>query len=225
MCIALILLHEARGNEAGERYEHEQEITDNSHEKALVSADHVCGSEYDAQRGDADKSTVAVRCDLSEEDEIKALGLHNMDIVIVAMSTDLAASILCVSVAKELGVPFVLAKASTPRRATILRRVGADRIIDPEKDSGMRTARVLASPNILEFFDVDENLCLIEMPVQKEWVGRSLKELDLRRRRSLNVIAVRHASSPWIFVDPEHPFSEEETLLVALEKKELHAVQ
>ena len=63
------------------------------------------------------------------------------------------------------------------------------------------------------------------MPVQKEWVGRSLKELDLRRRRSLNVIAVRHASSPWIFVDPEHPFSEEETLLVALEKKELHAVQ
>ena len=173
----------------------------------------------------ADKSTVAVRCDLSEEDEIKALSLHNMDIVIVAMSTDLAASILCVSVAKELGVPFVLAKASTPRRATILRRVGADRIIDPEKDSGVRTARVLASPNILEFFDVDENLCLIEMPVQKEWVGRSLKDLDLRRRRGFNVIAVRHASSPWIFVDPEHPFSEEETLLVVLEKKELHAVQ
>ena len=173
----------------------------------------------------ADKSTVAVRCDLSEEDEIKALSLHNMDIVIVAMSTDLAASILCVSVAKELGVPFVLAKASTPRRATILRRVGADRIIDPEKDSGVRTARVLASPNILEFFDVDENLCLIEMPVQQDWLGKSLHELDLRRRRGFNVIAVRRAPEAWAFVDPEKPLMEEETLLVAMEKKVLRAVQ
>ena len=89
----------------------------------------------------------------------------------------------------------------------------------------MRTARVLASPNILEFFDVDENLCLIEMPVQKEWVGRSLKDLDLRRRRGFNVIAVRRAPEAWAFVDPEKPLMEEETLLVAMEKKVLRAVQ
>ncbi|MBR1407549.1 MAG: TrkA family potassium uptake protein [Clostridia bacterium] len=173
----------------------------------------------------AGKSTVAIRADLSEEDEIKALGLQSMDMVIVAMSTDLAASILCVSVAKELGVPFVMAKASTARRASILRRVGADRIIDPEKESGIRTAHVLASPNILEFFDVDENLCLIEMPVQPDWLGKSLHELDLRRRRGFNVIAVRRAPEAWAFVDPEKPLKEEETLLVAMEKKALRAVQ
>ncbi len=172
----------------------------------------------------AGKSTVAIHADLSEEDEIKALGLQSMDMVIVSMSTDLAASILCVSVAKELGVPFVLAKASTSRRASILRRVGADRIIDPEKESGMRTAHVLASPNILEFFDVDENLCLLEMPVQTDWVGKNLRELDLRRKRGLNVIAVRRAPQSWVFVNPEKALEDGETLLVALEKKALNAV-
>ena len=171
------------------------------------------------------KSTVAVRCDLAEEEDVKALALQNLDIVVVAMSSDLAASILCVAVAKEAGVPLVIAKASTARTASILRRVGADRTIDPEKESGMRSARVLASPNILEFFDVDENLCLLEMPLREGWAGRTLKELDLRRRLGLNVIAWHAPGRPWSFVDPALPLPEGDTLLVALEKKSLRGVQ
>lgn len=181
----------------------------------------VCDRDEDRVRDFANRSTVAITCDLSDEESIRSLDLENMDTVIVTTAADLASSILCVVVAKEQGVPLVIAKASTKRMAAILKRVGADRIVDPEAESGLRFARALANPAILDFFADDENLCILEMTPKETWIGKNLASLDLRQYLGANVIAVRKGKSKWAFPDPHEPLSADCTLLVAVEKKTL----
>ena len=135
--------------------------------------------------------TYAAVADLSNAEAISGLGIQNMDIAVVALASDLAASILSVVISKEMGIPYVIAKASGERMGVILRKTGADRIIYPEAEMGERTARVLMSNDFLEYFDIDDNLCIVEMKPKKEWVGKSLKQLNLRERYSINVAAVK----------------------------------
>ena len=169
----------------------------------------------------ASKSTIAVCANLESEEEIQDLDLQNMDMVVVCMGTSLAPSVMCVVEAKSQGVPFVMAKAFSKQMAGILKKVGADQVINPEAESGMRTARALASPTILDLFDVGENLCMIEMIPDKKWIGKTLVELDLRQKRGINVIAVKESESTWSFMDAHSPIPENSTLLVVLEKKHL----
>ena len=167
------------------------------------------------------KSTVAVCANLENEEEIQALDLKHMDMIVVCMGTSLAASIMCVVEAKNQGVPFVMAKAISKQMGTILKKVGADQIINPEAESGMRTARALASPTILDLFDVGENLCMIEMVPDRKWVGKTLLELNLRQKRGINVIAMKEPGKNWDYLEANHPILEKATLLVVLEKKNL----
>jgi trk system potassium uptake protein TrkA len=171
------------------------------------------------------KATVAVCADLEDESVVKELGLKNMDIVVIAMGSNLGASIMAVAVAKEQGVPFVMAKASSERMASILSKVGVDKIVDPEGESGMRTARVLTSTSYLDFFNVDDNLCMVEMNPKDKWVGKSIKTLNLRKLYNLNVVAMKKKSGAWSFVDPDAELTKDITLLIALEKKDLKRIQ
>ena len=165
------------------------------------------------------KSTVAVCANLENEEEIQALDLKHMDMVVVCMGTSLAPSVMCVLEAKNQGVPFVMAKALSTQMGTILKKVGADQVINPEAESGMRTARALASPTILDLFDVGDNLCMIEMVPDPKWIGKNLVELNLRKNRGINVVAVKEAGSGWTYLDAHEPIQEKATLLVVLEKK------
>ena len=180
----------------------------------------VCDRSPERVEEFSEKATVAVCCDLGNEEEVKALGLSNVDVVIVAMSSDFAASVLCVVLAKEAGVAKIVAKASSARAASILRRLGADRVIDPEAEGGVRSARILASNSIADFFDMDE-LCMVKLVPKAAWIGKTLRELDLRRREAVNVIALREAEGAWAFVDPDAPLGERTRMLVAMEKKTL----
>ena len=170
----------------------------------------------------ASKSTVAVCANLEVEEEIQALDLQHMDMVVVCMGTSLAPSVMCVVEAKNQGVPFVMAKALSSQMGTILKKVGADQVINPEAESGMRTARALASPTILDLFDVGDNLCMIEMVPDKKWVGKTLMELNLRQKRGINVIAMKESGKTWSYLDAHSPIRENATLLVVLEKKLLN---
>ena len=165
------------------------------------------------------KSTVAVCANLENEEEIQALDLKHMDMVVVCMGTSLAPSVMCVLEAKNQGVPFVMAKALSTQMGTILKKVGADQVINPEAESGMRTARALASPTILDLFDVGENLCMIEMVPDEKWIGKTLLELDLRQKRGINVIAMKEPGTTWSYLDAHSPIKDNATLLVVLEKK------
>ena len=170
----------------------------------------------------APKVTAAVCADLGNEDEVVALGLQNMDIVIVCMGGNIAASVLSVSIAKEKGVPVVVAKASSPRMMAVLKRIGADKIIDPEREGGVRSARILASRHIRDYFEIDENLCMVELQPKSQWLGHNLMELNLRQKFNMNVAAIKKVGGNWGYVDPARALKDNDLLLVILEKDALN---
>jgi len=167
------------------------------------------------------KVTSAVCADLENEDDVSALGLQNMDIVITAMGGNIAASIMAVSIAKEKGVPLIISKASSTRMATILERVGADKIINPEQEGGVRSARILASQSIHDYFELDDNLCMVELQPRNAWLGKSLIELDLRKKHNMNVSAIKEKGGNWRYINPSHKLTENNLLMVILEKKDI----
>jgi trk system potassium uptake protein TrkA len=169
----------------------------------------------------ADRVTCAITADVSDPEAMKNLGLSNMDAVVVAMAQELEASIMSVMLAKEQGVPVVIAKARNTRMGDILQRVGADRIVYPEFESGIRTAKKLISSDFLEFFDLSENISLVEMLPKPSWVGHTLKELNLRRKYNVNVIAIKSNQEIVETVNPDEPLKAENPILVTVDKKNL----
>ena len=187
----------------------------------VLVADH----DPDVVKDFSQNATVAVCADLTDEKELRELGLKNMDVVAVTMGSSLAASIMAVMVAKEEGVPFVLAKSTSQRMTAILKKIGADRVIDPEDESGLRSARILISPTVLDYFDVGGNLCMIEMKPRDKWIGKSIRQLDLRRQHDLNVVAVKEHGGDWAFVDPNREITENTRLLTVMERDKLKHYQ
>ena len=171
----------------------------------------------------ADSSTAAICADLTNEEEVAALGLKNMDIVAVAMGGNLAASIMSVAVAKEQGVPLIVAKSSSNRMTSILKKIGADKVIIPEEYGGQQSARILASENFLDYFQVDNSLCMVEMKPLEKWIGKDLKELNIRKNYNVNVVAVKDSGN-WIVIDPDRKMRKSDELLIVCEKNELHRI-
>ena len=165
--------------------------------------------------------TTAIKADLEVEEEILALDLKNMDIVVVAMAGNLSASILSVTIAKEKGVPLVVAKSSGDRMSSILRKIGADKIIIPEESSGFQSARILLSDTLLDYFKVDDNLSMIEMRPEEKWVGKSLIDLNLRKKFNMNVVAIKKGSDNWQIIDPSKPLPADSRLLIVIDTESL----
>lgn len=172
----------------------------------------LCKSGADVLVADDDEETVrkvanivscAVHADLTDPEIIRGLGLNGVDTVVVSMGSSLEASIMCVMVAKELGVPYVIAKAASLRMGEILRRVGADEIIYPEKESAEMTARRLLSSDFLEFFDLGDEVCVCSLKPKKDWIGKSLRELRLRDRYGLNIVAIREGDRTTATLNPD----------------------
>ncbi len=170
----------------------------------------------------SDKSTSAICANLNNEDEVLALGLKDMDVVVTAMGGSMSASIMSVAVAKEQGVPLVISKTSSERMTSILKKVGADRVLDPDGEGGSRYARILMSKVFKDFFEIDSNMYMVEMEPQKDWIGKNLVELDLRKKYNLNVVAIKESGSRWHFVDPMKPFEKDCVLLLVMEKKSIN---
>jgi len=167
----------------------------------------------------ANNCTTAVCADLANEEHVKALDLKNMDIVVVAMGRNLEASIISVSVAKEQNVPIIVAKSSSERMSSILKKVGANKVIVPEEYAGMRSARILISESVLDYFQVDASLCMIEITPPEKWTGLSLIELDLRKKYRLKVVAKKESDGAWTIIDPSQPMTSDCRLLIMLEKE------
>ena len=173
----------------------------------------------------SDKCTAAVCADLADEEEVTALGLKNMDIVVTTVCDNIAASIMAVTVAKEQGVPLVVAKYASGRMASILNKVGADRVVNPEGESGARLARILLSSSFKNFYEIDDNMYMIELIPKKEWIGKTLNELNLREKMNLNVVAEKEDDGLWHFPSPTEPVTPQTFLLIVIEKKNLRMLQ
>ncbi|MBR1847925.1 MAG: TrkA family potassium uptake protein [Lachnospiraceae bacterium] len=180
----------------------------------------VVDNDEDVIEAYSGKATSAIIADLTDPAAIKALGIANIECAVVAMGMSLEASIMCTMVAKEAGVKYVVAKAGNDRMGSVLAKVGADEIIYPEEESGVRTARSLMTSNFLEYFEVSDDICLVEMLPKDKWVGKSLKELDLRRKFGINVVGIKDGVVNE-YVDPDVPLKKHEALLMLIHKKNL----
>lgn len=156
----------------------------------------------------------ALCLDFSDEDALKAAGVADADVGVVTVGTKLDQAIQGIINLKELGVPYVLAKAYNTKSANLLMKVGADRTITPESDMAIRCAKKLISSDILEMFNVDNDHTMFEVKVQSNWIDHSLKELDLRNKHSINVIGVNRDGKLNINIDPNEKFKENDVVLL-----------
>ena len=152
--------------------------------------------------------------DVTDPAVIKQLGIGNMDVVIIAMAQNLEASVMATMLCKEAGVPTVIAKCANDMGRRILYRVGADKVVFPETESGVRLAKNLLSAGFVDVIELSRDVCMVEMDVKPDWVGKSLIELALRRRYGINVVAIRRGEDISVGIDPEKPFTADMKLLV-----------
>ncbi len=145
-------------------------------------------------------ATHAVKADVRDLNALNALGLNNFDVVIVGMSSDTEASLISVMVAKEKGCKFVLAKASNKIQKDILEKVGADRVVFPEKEMGEKIAKSLMDSSIIDYINLSDKFSIAEVAPLKKWCGLTLIESNIRQKFDLNIVAIKRASK--IVVNP-----------------------
>ena len=166
--------------------------------------------------------TYAVIGDSTEEEILKELGIRNFDIVIVAIGDDLQSSILTVLLLKEMGVKKVIAKALNKNHAQLLYKIGADKVVFPERDMGERLAhQLMASPNVLNFIELADDYSIEEIKLPTSMNGKSLKELDLRAKYNVIVIAIKELKEINIAPDPDEKLEQNDILIVVGENKDL----
>ncbi len=152
--------------------------------------------------------------DVSDSDVIKQLGISNIDVVIIAIAESLEASVMATMLCKEAGVGTVIAKCSDEMQKKILTKVGADKVVFPEKESGTRLAKNMLSSGFIDIIELSKGVSMVELEVKEEWIGKNLLELNLRRKYSLNVVAIRQNDEICIDINPEKPLEKDMKLLV-----------
>lgn len=143
----------------------------------------------------ADNVTHAVQMDATDESALKTLGLRNFDVAVVTIGSNIQASVMITLLVKELGVKYIIAKGQSDLHAKVLYKIGADRVVLPEKDMGVRVAHNLVSASILDFIELSPDYSIMELRVLNEWDGKSLKELKLRSRYGINIMAIKKGES------------------------------
>lgn len=165
----------------------------------------------------ADYVTYAVKADVTDADVVKKLGLEKMDVVIVALTDSLEASVMVTILSKEMGVPHVIVKAQSEMHAKVLEKVGADKIIFPEKEMGMRIARNMAANSMADIVELGDDYSIVEAEVPASWVGKNLIELNPRKKFGFNVIAKKVGEDNERIeanLEPETPFKQGEHIIV-----------
>ena len=163
--------------------------------------------------------------DVTDPEVLEQLGIGNIDVVIIATATNLEASVMATMLCKEAGVKMVIAKCAEEMHQKILSKVGADRVVFPESESGTRLARNILSSGFMDLIDLSDDVSMVELDVKKEWQGKSLLELNLRKRYSINVVALSRGEKVEINIDPERPLEKDMKLIVIAHTSELNKLK
>lgn len=142
--------------------------------------------------------THAVEADATDEDALKTLGVRNFDVAVVSIGDNVSANILCTLILKELNLPYVIVKAPDTLHGKVLTKVGADRVVYPERDMGARIAQNLISSNVLDYIEFAPEYGVIEILASDKMAGRTLKELELRANFDVNVMAIKRGEELYI---------------------------
>lgn len=152
--------------------------------------------------------------DVTDPEVIERLDIGSIDTVIISMASNLEASVMAVTLCKEAGVKTVIAKSANEMHQKILLRVGADQVVFPENESGIRLAKNLLSSGFIDMISLSKDVSMVELDVKGEWVGKNLIELNLRKKYGFNVVAIKNRDRVGVNIDPEKPLSADDNLIV-----------
>lgn len=164
-------------------------------------------------------ATHAVQADASDKTVLERIGLRNFDVVIISFSNDFEASVITAMIAKEMNVPYVIAKANGLRQKQILETIGVNRVILPEKEMGEKVAYELITNDLLGYIHRSDDFDIIEMKPQPNWVGKSLSKLRLRQTEAINIIAIIRGNEVMAVIDPQVELEESDGLIVLKSRK------
>ena len=173
----------------------------------------------------ANDVTHAVVGDAQDKEILRSLGVRDLDCAIIAIGDDLAASVLTTMNLKELGVPYIICKAHDETHRRVLEKLGVDRVISPEQENAQRLARSLNSHNVLDYIELSEEYGILEVPAPKSWIGKSLKELNVRAKLGVNIIAVESGKKTNVSPSADYRIQAGDILVVLGENFALEAVQ
>ena len=170
----------------------------------------------------SDSVTHAVQMDATDESALRTLGLRNFDVAVVTIGSNIQASVMVTLLVKELGVKYIIAKGQSDLHAKVLYKIGADRVVLPEKDMGVRVAHNLVSASILDYIELSPDYSIMEMKALAEWNGKTLTELKLRSKYGINVMAIKKNDDINISPSAEEVISTED-IIVAIGSAEVLA--
>jgi len=173
----------------------------------------------------AEEVTHAVVGDAQDKEVLRALGVRDFDCAIVAIGTDLAASVLTVMNLQELEVPYIICKAHDETHSRVLKKLGVDKVVIPEQENAARLARSLNSHNVLDYIELSEDYGILELPAPKSWVGKTLKELNVRAKLGVNIIAVESGEKTNVSPSADYQIQEKDIMVVLGDNYSLEAVQ
>ncbi|MBE5753431.1 MAG: TrkA family potassium uptake protein [Clostridiales bacterium] len=159
--------------------------------------------------------------DVTDAEVISRLGIGNIDTVIVCMASNLEASVMAVTLCKEAGVKTVIAKCANEMSQKILLRVGANQVVFPENESGIRLAKNLLSSGFIDMISLSKDVSIVEIDVKNEWIGKNLIELNLRKKYGFNIIAIKKGEHVNVNINPEQVLDANTTLIVIANTEKL----
>ncbi|NEZ47729.1 TrkA family potassium uptake protein [Clostridium niameyense] len=176
-------------------------------------------SNEDIVQSISDSVTHSVQLDATDENSLKALGIRNFDVAVITIGSNIQASTMVTLIVKELGVKYIIAKANSELHAKVLYKIGADRVVLPERDMGVRVAHNLVSSNILDYIELSRNYSIAEIAIPKKWYNKTLNELSIRANYGINVVALKRGEE--INVSPvAEDIVEEGDIIVAIGSEE-----
>ncbi len=173
----------------------------------------------------ADEVTHAVQADATDEEVLKSLGIRNFDVAVVGISTDVQASIMATLVLKELGVPYIVAKALNVLHGKVLTKIGADRVVYPERDMGIRVANNLVSANMLDYIELAPGYSIVEFVASREFVGKTLRQLGFRAKYGINIMAIKRGDEIQVSPGAEDKVQENDILIAMGPDEQLEALE
>lgn len=173
----------------------------------------------------SEEVTQAVTGDARDKEVLRSLDAKSFDCGIVAIGDGFGNSVLATMNLKELGVPYIVCKASDETHKQVLNKLGADRVVIPEKENASRLAKSLGSTNVLDYIELSEDYGIIETPAPEKWDGKSLIELNVRAKLGVNILAIKRDGNITVSPSADYKIFKGDTLVVLGDNAALKAVQ
>ena len=173
----------------------------------------------------ANDVTQAVVGDAQDKEVLRSLGVRNFDCAVIAIGDNLAASVLITMNLKELGVPYIVCKAHDETHRRVLEKLGVDRVVIPEQEHAQRLARSLNSHNVLDYIELSKDYGILDVPAPKSWVGKNLKDLNVRAKLGVNIIAVENDGKTNVSPAADYQIRQGDMLVVLGDNIALEKVQ